>query len=238
MNDSADRSPSTEATSSLDESGRPPQTVQPRPDAVPDKFWDTERGELRADALIKSYTELEKKLGGATSKDVPTSPADYLISSSHPLISNDVNINTRLHAAGFTQEQAQLLYDIGSERLLPMVASVASFFDAERQTERLIQHFGGEDRWQEASRQIADWGRRHLDKRAYEALSTTFEGVIAMHAMMTTKEPELVRDSSPASGAASEPHLRHLMRDPRYWRDQNPTLVQKVREGFKTLYPD
>lgn len=38
------------------EEGDKPQ----RPDSVPEKFWDAEKGELRTDALLKSYTELEK----------------------------------------------------------------------------------------------------------------------------------------------------------------------------------
>lgn len=31
-----------------------------RPDNIPEKFWDVEKGELRTDALLKSYGELEK----------------------------------------------------------------------------------------------------------------------------------------------------------------------------------
>jgi len=34
-----------------------------RPDHVPEKFWDAEKGEVRTDAVLKSYTELEKRLG-------------------------------------------------------------------------------------------------------------------------------------------------------------------------------
>lgn len=40
----------------------PPQAPQ-RPDHVPEKFWDAEKGEVRTDALLKSYTELEKTRG-------------------------------------------------------------------------------------------------------------------------------------------------------------------------------
>src|SRR3954451_9246070 len=34
-----------------------------RPENVPEKFWDNDAGGLRADALLKSYMELERKLG-------------------------------------------------------------------------------------------------------------------------------------------------------------------------------
>lgn len=41
--------------------------------------------------------------------------------------------------------------------------------------------------------------------------------------------------------AASQPtpsdaDLQAMMRDPRYWRDQDPTFVSKVTEGFQKLY--
>jgi hypothetical protein len=34
-----------------------------RPPGVPEKFWDREAGGIRTDALLKSYVELERKLG-------------------------------------------------------------------------------------------------------------------------------------------------------------------------------
>ena len=34
-----------------------------RPADVPEKFWDDEAGAVRIDALVKSYLELERKLG-------------------------------------------------------------------------------------------------------------------------------------------------------------------------------
>ena len=48
-----------------------------RPADVPEKFWDDEAGAVRIDALLKSYLELERKLGlgparaGARAGDAP-----------------------------------------------------------------------------------------------------------------------------------------------------------------------
>lgn len=36
----------------------------------------------------------------------------------------------------------------------------------------------------------------------------------------------------------NEEELRRLMEDPRYWRDNDPDVVQQVNDGFKKLYPD
>ena len=33
-----------------------------------------------------------------------------------------------------------------------------------------------------------------------------------------------------------EKELRNLMKDPRYWKLQDPEMVKRVEEGFKRLY--
>lgn len=208
------------------------------PEGVPDKFWDSERGTLRSDALIKSYKELERKLGATPSQDLPGTPDDYHVESSNELITGDPEVNTRLHAAGFTQEQAQLVYDLAAEKLLPMVAEVASVFEAERQVERLVVEFGGSERWRQTSRQITAWGRATLPEAAFDALATTYEGVVAMHGMMTKDEPGFLQDASNDGNVLSEKTLREMMRDPRYWNDQDPDYVRQVRDGFRRLFPD
>jgi hypothetical protein len=211
--------------------------ASPRPNDVPEKFWDPERGEMRTDALLKSYIELERKLGSIASLDIPQSADEYGIKLDDPLLQSDADINARLHAAGFTRQQAQLVYDLAAERLTPMIAEVASVFEADSQIARLIDHFGGAEKWREASRQITAWGKASLPSQVYEALATTSEGVLAMHRMMSEKEPSLVHGGSTGSGAPSEAELKEWMRDPRYWRDQDPSFIDKVRQGFRKLYP-
>lgn len=208
------------------------------PEGVPEKFWDADSGTLRSDSLIKSYRELERKLGAPPSPDLPGTPDDYRVESPNDLITADRDVNSRLHAAGFTQEQAQLVYDLAAEKLLPMVAEVASVFEAERQVERLVTDFGGDDRWRQASRQITAWGRANLPEPVFDALATTYEGVVAMHGMMTKKEPGLLQESSADDNVVSERTLRDMMRDPRYWNDQDPDYVRQIRDGFRRLFPD
>ena len=38
-----------------------------RPAGVPDKFWDREAGQVRTEALLKSYLELERKASSSSS---------------------------------------------------------------------------------------------------------------------------------------------------------------------------
>ncbi|WP_029009100.1 capsid assembly protein [Azospirillum halopraeferens] len=226
-----------------------------RPAHVPDKFWDPAAGAVRLEALLKSYLELERKLsamaGGAPGAGeppdrasllrtlgVPEAPDGYCIACDHGLFQPDPEINGRLHAAGFTPEQAQLLYDLAAERMVPLIRDLAAEFQAEREVERLVAHFGGEERWREVSRQLLAWAARTLPPAAVEGLSTTYEGVMALHRMMTGSEPAALRGEGggPATGG-SEAELHALMRDPRYWRDRDPALVTRVTDGFRRLYP-
>lgn len=209
-----------------------------RPAGVPDKFWDDAAGAVRVDALIKSYLELEKKLSSTALREPPATAEDYQIKITNEILANDPEINRRLHAAGFTQDQAQLVYDLAAERLIPLVSEIAEVFESEGQIARLVQEFGSEQRWRVVARQIDAWGRAHLPQRAFEALSTTYEGVLAMYRMMTNDEPGLVRDGERPAETPSDAQLKALMRDPRYWRDQDPSIVEQVREGFRRLYRD
>lgn len=208
-----------------------------RPDSVPDKFWDRDAGEVRIDALAKSYSELERKLGGAALTDIPDSPEDYRISLQNAALGTDLDVNARLHEAGFSQGQAQLVYDLAAEHIPALVQDLAAEFEAHRQTERLVDHYGGAERWNQTSRQLSAWGKRHLPPEVYEALSTTVEGVLAMERLMASGEPGLAPSADGHPAGLSEDDLKEMMRDPRYWRERDPATVDKVRQGFRKLFP-
>ncbi|MBP5858455.1 hypothetical protein KAJ83_15650 [Marivibrio halodurans] len=51
--------------------------------------------------------------------------------------------------------------------------------------------------------------------------------------------PRVDRDplAAPHAGRApDEEALRRMMRDPRYWRDKDPAILDRVSEGFRRLY--
>lgn len=237
------------------EAARPPggRTADGRPPYIPEKFWDAETGTVRLEHLARSYRELEKRLHGSVTVPgpdageeerrafhracgVPEGPDGYEIAAPHPLLEADPEVNARLHGAGFTPEQAQVVYDLAAERVLPVIETLAAEFEADRQLVRLIDHFGGEERWEEVSRQILAWGRSNLPKDVLDAMSTTTEGVLALHRMMASGEPGLRGGSGGGDGPMSEDEVKRLMRDPKYWRDRDPAVVRRVSDGFKRLY--
>ena len=55
----------------------------------------------------------------------PAKPEEYKVEIANELIEIDPEVNGRLHAAGFTPAQAQLVDDLAGERLLPAVERIA-----------------------------------------------------------------------------------------------------------------
>jgi hypothetical protein len=117
----------------------PTAGTKSRPTEIPEKFWDAERGELRIDALLKSYRELERRLSQRMmppgddadeddrrrwreAHDIPDGPDGYEIEVHDELTGPDLDVNRKLFEAGFSRKQVQLVYDLASERLLPLIA--------------------------------------------------------------------------------------------------------------------
>ena len=248
--------PTPAATGPAQSQARPPQPGRSRvPDSppVPEKFRDPETGELRTQALLRSYLELERKLArmvelpqpdsppetaGAFRRamGIPDTPEAYQVQPPHPMIQPDLEVNAALHAAGMTPEQVQLVYDLAAERMLPAIEDLAGDFEADRQLERLVEQFGGEDKWREVAAALGAWGRKHLPGEVFDALSTTAEGILAMHRMMANGEPGLGAGGDPMP-ELNENDLKRLMADPKYWRQRDPQTIAKVQDGFKRLFP-
>lgn len=223
-------------------------------DAIPEKFRDPQTGELRVDLLLKSYRALEQKLAGSVSVPgddaddetrsrflralgVPEHPEDYQITFKDPALWPDQEVNRRLHAAGFTPAQAQLVYDLACDHVAPQLHAMAGEFRYRGERERLIQRYGGEARWRESARALEAWGSRNLPPQVFDALASSYEGILAMEAMMQGSDPSLPKGGAGGDEMLNEDQLVSLMRDPRYWKKRDPEILAKVTEGFRRLYP-
>lgn len=206
----------------------------PRPGHVPEKFWDPESGAVRVDDLVKSYRELERRMGRTGS--VPDTPEGYEITLGDGIVEADADVFARFHAAGLTREQAQAVYELAHEKLGPVISGLSGSHEADSQAERLKEHFGGPEQWDAARRRLSAWGGENLSDDVYQALSSSYEGVLAMQAMMNSKEPGFARGGAVGAGP-DETALRAMMSDPRYWRQRDPAYVERVRQGFRDLYP-
>lgn len=222
-----------------------PESAAPSgpPPGVPAKFWNPETQEIRVDALLKSYLELERKLSETGRNGPPPTATDYAISVPNGLFEPDPDINQRLFEAGFSPDQAQVVYDLAAEYVLPLIREMAAEFQAERELERLVERFGGEAKWREISRQILAWARKEMPEPVVEALSSTEAGIIAMYQMMTSGgkpgeaiNPGAIAARASGAGPSGNPDLDTMIRDPRYWRDKDPSFIAQVTDGFKRKY--
>ncbi len=200
---------------------------------IPAKFKDPETGEIRMDAMVQSYKELEKKFSQAPS--VPKSHEDYCVKCEHGIFDIDTDMNKRLHEKGFTNEQVQIVYDLAAEKMIPMVVEMAGDFQAEREVEKLVNHFGGAEQWKEISRQLLAFGQKNMPADVLDSLSSSYEGVLALYNMMKGGEPAISQKDTQADNSG-DLDLQSMMRDPKYWRDKDPSFIAKVTEGFERLY--
>ena len=204
--------------------------------AIPQKFKDPQTVAINIPAIVNSYTELEKKMSGQPG--APKSPEDYCINCDHGIFESDKQVNERLHAKGLTQEQVQEVYDLAAEKMVPMIAELAGDFQADREVEKLINHFGGEENWKEVSRQLLAFGQKNMPADVLNNLSGSYEGVLALHKMMKGEEPKMSKETTPVDKTGDMNEIKSMMRDPKYWREKDPAFVAKVTEGFKKIYKD
>jgi len=210
------------------------------PPWLPSKFWDEDNGVVRTEALARSYQELERHLSNpdnpAATVDMPDHAGAYDIMIDGDLLDVDDEVNQRLFENGFSRSQAQLVYDLASERMMPMVAQIAAGYENKREEETLHQHFGSPERFQAIRPQLSAWGKANLTPTVYENLVASAEGIIAMFEMMKNREPTLTRAAETRPGS-SEQDIKRMMKDPRYWKERDPSFVAQVRQGFQNLYP-
>lgn len=227
------------ATNLLNASAEAAVVSSGKPQGLPDKYWNPQSGEVDLPALIADYNNMalrDDNLIEGNLRGIPESFDKYQLNIPHPLLERDDEVLQRLHANHFTNEQAQLVYDLANERVIPLLDELTVNFEAQKQIERLKQHFGSQEKFNEISRQISTWAKQNLQPEIYDALATTYEGVITLYKMMSSNEPILGREGG-FGEELTENSLRKMMEDPRYWRDKDQSYVAKITQGFEKLYP-
>lgn len=211
-----------------------------KPQGLPDKYWDAERGAVRLQSLIADFNNMaarDENLVETGLRGMPESYDKYDLKIPGPYLERDDEVLRRMYEKHFTNEQAQLVYDLANERVIPVLSELTVNFEAQKQLEKLVRHFGSAEKFNEISRQISTWARQNLRPKSYDALATTSEGVIALYQMMSSPEPVMGREGGMIE-ELSDASLRKMMEDPRYWRDKDPSYVAKITKGFEKLYPE
>ena len=216
-------------------------------DNIPEKFLNSD-GTLNSDALIKSYTELEKKIGSMVT--VPNSDSDEDTrrkfnraigvpenASQYPTheIYDDENLREKFLDIGLTSVQVEKIYEIANEFLSPVISDLFSVQNETGAMNELKNFFGGTEKMTEALRAINSFGEKFLPHDAFDALCSTPQGIQSVYKMMQSMEPDVKTDSAAVENL-TDSDLRRMMRDPKYWRDGDAEYIRKIENGFKKLY--
>ena len=214
---------------------------------IPEKFLNSD-GTLNSDALIKSYTELEKKMSNMVL--VPNSESDDITrqkfnraigvpesASEYPKndLYDDEKLRQEFFNIGLTSTQVEKIYSIANEFLSPLVSDLFSVQDETNAINELKNFFGDEEKMNNALHAINSFGERFLPRDAFDALCTTPRGIQSIYKMMQSMEPNVQTDKNQTQ-ILSDDELRRMMRDPKYWRDGDPEYIRKIENGFKKLY--
>ena len=216
-------------------------------DNIPEKFLNQD-GTLNSESLIKSYTELEKKIGtmisvpNENSDDeakrkfnraigVPESASEYPKNDLY----DDENLREQFLQIGLTKTQVEKIYNIANEYLSPIISELFSVQDESVAINELKNFFGGVDKMNEALSAINTFGERFLPRDAFDALCATPQGIQSVYKMMQSMEPDVKTDKNETQNL-TDSDLRRMMRDPKYWRDNDVEYIRKIENGFKKLY--
>lgn len=168
---------------------------------------------------------------------LPETAEQYQLILNSDVVAIDPELNARLHAKGFTNDQVQEIYDLATEKLVPMILEMAAEFQADRELERLVKEFGGTEKWGTLSKQLQEFGTKNLPPSAYEGLCCSYDGVMALYNMMKSNSVSpFTKQDGTSFEALDENGLRTMMQSPKYWRDKDPAFIAKVSEGFQRLY--
>jgi hypothetical protein len=85
------------------------------------------------------------------------------------------------------------------------------------------------------SRQLVQYGQQTLPPDVLDSLSSSYDGVLALYNMMKGKEP-VISSGAGQESESGERKLQKMMRDPKYWKERDPSFVAEVTEQFKKLY--
>ena len=223
------------------------QSIASRPEYVPEKFWDADKGEARLQTFGESYTQLEQKfhskmddlraeVKAESLANRPENASDYTL----PELEG-VEFQEGDPLLSFWREQA---HGMGMDND-GFQAGIKSYVEAMQATAPNVdQELAklGED-GQTRIDAINAWADAKLTedtKNALNSLATTAEGVVAIEEMMSLSQTSAntvdASQSTPVAETLEE--LQALMNDPRYWgaagvRDDQ--LVDRVTKGFERL---
>lgn len=221
-----DSSPLQAATSEIKPEA--PAEKPARPENVPEKFWDAEKGQLNTDALLKSYVELEK--GKGQPQEVQTAESDKAAAEAAEKAGLDYgSLHNKIVTDGkLADTDYAALAKIGITKDVVDSYVEAVQYKVAGEQAKAVEYIGG----QADADKLIGWAAANLseaEKAQYNTLLAGPEWRVAVDALKAKQaaasplrnDPKLAGGlSSPAPGVvgfASRADMTAAMSDPRYY---------------------
>jgi hypothetical protein len=213
------------------------ETVAERPDNVPAKFWDDESKAVRTDAVLKSYSELEKRFGSFTG-----APDEYEFKASEEMTEKlaehgmELDFEDPLYTAAVEMAKETGMNQEGFERLanLYVMSQLGEAEAAKLHVEQERAALG--ERAEARINNLRAWGENNLSPEMYEKFSNAtttaatievFEHLIAQ----TRNAPIASNDAAPAS-AVSATEVQEMQ----FAKDEHGNRRIAVDPAFRAEY--
>lgn len=218
-----------------------------RPDWLPEKFWNPEIKQPRAEVMAKSFTELEGKLRQKEDDLKASILADIKAKAPEKYelkLSDDIkvpeNVNLDLTDKdplvnwffGFAKERGLSQEDVNLAISEYVKLELANMPDVAAEIGKLGDH--GQDRLL----RVHSWMETKLNKDQFAAIAPMLSNASQIEALET-----LMKSSSPSNfdgdggqAALTLNELRTMQNDKRYWQEKDPAFIAKVEAGYKRLY--
>jgi len=212
-----------------------------RPEHVQEKFWDAEKGEIRVDDALKSYSELEKKFGSFTG-----APEDYELSISDELKEQGVELDAE---SGMLTDITVLAKDLGLnqdgfDKVLNVIginALAEQKADADFKAEQIAALGDGADRRIENLKQ---WASRNMDEENYDGFSELTQSAQAIKALERIVAMTRSAPAQPTEANAGPSIDATKLREMKFAKDESgqrkydtdPAWRKQVQDGYKGLY--
>ncbi|WP_295914543.1 hypothetical protein [uncultured Bartonella sp.] len=212
-----------------------------RPENVPEKFWDSEKQAINTEALLSSYSQLEKRLGGEPPSEKNPPSTEKTVEPQHQLKSEVVSEANTIDVDALAQEYASLgkisdanykaLEQKGISRELVDEFIQSRQSRAEATRSEVYQSVGGEDAYEK----MTAWAAQNWSEKQILAFNSTMDTAspeqwkLAAQALKSSYEaangvrPRLLSGQAVSNYAGdrfeSFAQLLEAQRDPRYQKD-------------------
>jgi hypothetical protein len=212
----------------------------PRPDYIPEKFWDSAKGAPKLEDLAKSYSSLEKKLGSNTPSTSPTPAPEPQPAPQAPAGIDMDSLTNEFSTTGSLSEAT--LKGLES-RGIPK-ALVDSYIKGIQAQSQIV--LDGVFSSKEEVAQFKEWAGKSLSPEEQTAFNTlvqsgdtsalqlALQGLKAKFIEASPQDPNLLggdASSSPGPGYKTWAHVTTAMNDKRYHTD--PAYREQVEKTIK-----